>query len=163
MAEQNRSAPSWHQQQRSAPPAPRGLWLWILEEEEENNLAEHRDAPCKERYQIWHTKWQLPGWKEQRSALFKWRSSTRKAELLNLFHLRGEKSNSDNSGTDGFFFSFIPVVLVQEPSWNANPVLLQLLSILRQNRVQSPATPQMKWSCGNELPWIINQSLVPIL
>lgn len=77
-------------------PAPHGLW--ILEEEQENNLAECRDVLCKGRYQIWHTKRQLPGWKGQRSALFKWRCSSRKAEL-NLFHLRGEKSKV---GTDVF-------------------------------------------------------------
>lgn len=102
--------------------APRGLCLWIVGEEQENNLAEHRDALCKDRHQIWNTKWQLPGWKGQRSALFKWRHSTRKTGLLNLIHLRGEKSEAR---TDSFlvFFLFIHVVLLQSPWWTGNPVL----------------------------------------
>lgn len=159
MAEQSRSAPSWHQKQRSAPPAPPGLCLWILEEEQENNLAECRDALCKDWYQIWHSKWQLPGWKGQRSALFKWKCSSRKAELLNLSHLRGEKNKA---GTDTFlpFYpcSFAAGTMIKcKPSSSPAPQ--------HSETKQDPATCHSpnEMDCGNELPSIINQSLVPVL
>lgn len=135
--------------------APCGLCLLILGEEQADDLAECRDALCKDRYQIWNTKWQLPEWKGQRSSLFKWRCSTRKTGLLNLIHLRGEKGKA---GTDAFFFPFIHVALLQSPWWNGNPVLSQLPSILRQIKVQPPAITRMKRSCEYEVLSVMKES-----
>lgn len=132
-----------------------GLCLWILGEEQVNNLAECRDALCKDRYQVWNTKRQLPERKGQRSSLFKWRCSIRKTGLLNLIHLSGEKGKA---GTDAFFFPFIHVALLQSRWWNGNPVLTQLPSILRQIKVQPPAITRMNCSCGYEVPSVMKES-----